>query len=365
MINVRKQNIGNINDSKVIIINGDVTIDKLVYKDIKTTFIDILRTDFERYSAIAIEKAKFEVENCIKSILEKLQKEQQVHLTERFQTLSIQSFLHDTLIGYITTEDENFKEFIIDVLIDRLKSQNFSTEKSILNDAIKLIPNLNTSTSALIALMMLRHQMTNVSISFLLENHFKQLSPIIDIASSISNIDVEYIIQNGCTKTISGIYPIDTFENHLLKQYDLFFRKKGDKSVLDLFKAAHPEIMYEVNDMGTCMFCINRDEENYWYFGDVNSKLFYDRLRSRGQKFLIPLIEELKEKTPPFTATEVRDYFCNLNNNWEQVFNLLNSSTLIKLDLSIVGMYLGSKIISKYTKCSSLSISNLNNIISL
>ncbi len=65
---------------------------------------------------------------------------------------------------------------------------------------------------------------------------------------------------------------------------------------------------------------------------------------------------------PPFTATEVRSYFCNLNKNWEQVFNLLNSSTLTRLSLSILGLYIGTKIIGKLTHSSPLSISNFQHI---
>ena len=188
--NNKIQYIGKIeNSNNVVIINGNLTIDGQISKDLQTSCLEILRTDFDKYTTTAIEQAKQEIEECIKSILEKLAKEQQKHLTERFQSLSMQAFLHDTLIEYISTE------FIIDVLIDRLNFQNISTEKAILNEAIKLIPNLNASTSALITFMMLRQQMVNPSISFMLELFFKQLSPIVDIAYNIKTIDIEYIIQ--------------------------------------------------------------------------------------------------------------------------------------------------------------------------
>lgn len=365
MIDIRNQKIGDIINSNVILVNGDLNIDGVIYSDIKTTFFEILRNDFDKFSAVAIKNAENEVEKCIRKILEKMEKEQCTHLTEKFQTLSIQTFLHDTLIGYTSAEDENIKESIIDILIDRLKFQDFSTEKSIISDAIKIIPHLNTTTSALIALMMLRNQIVNVPISLMLEDYFKQLSPIVDSFSNIKNIDIEYIIQNGCTKTIPGLLSIDTFENHLLKHYDLFFRNRVDKGVVDLFTSVHPEIMNQVNDIGTCMFCSDYMEVNYWYFSDINSKLFYDRLKSRGQCNLIPLIEELKEKMPPLTPTEVREYFNNLNTNWNHVFNILNSTALNRLSLSIVGQYLGTKFLGKYTASSSLSISDFNNPIYL
>ena len=190
--NNKIQYIGKIeNSNNVVIINGNLTIDGQISKDLQTSCLEILRTDFDKYTTTAIEQAKQEIEECIKSILEKLAKEQQKHLTERFQSLSMQAFLHDTLIEYISTEDKRAKEFIIDVLIDRLNFQNISTEKAILNEAIKLIPNLNASTSALITFMMLRQQMVNPSISFMLELFFKQLSPIVDIYNPQIQISAE------------------------------------------------------------------------------------------------------------------------------------------------------------------------------
>jgi len=364
MKDIRKQNIGIINNSNAIIINGDVTIDNQVFQDIKNTFFEILRGHFEKYSVIAVKKAKCEIEKCIKCILEKLLKEQQLCLIKKFQSISIQVVLHDALVGYLSVEDEVIKDFIIDTLIDRLKVQNSSSECSIINEAIKIIPNLNTSTSSLIALMNLRHQIVD-NFSFMLEVYFHNLAPIVNNACNINNTDIEYLIQSGCTHTINGIYNIESFENHLLKQYDLFFRHKGDKEILDKFKLIHPQIMNKVNNLGTSMFCLNGHEQRYWQFCDVNSSLFYNRLKSRRQEYLIPLIEELKENTPLFTVTELRNYLCNINNNWNNVFSLLNNKKLLKEGLSIVGLYIGSKVISKCLHNSSLSISEISNPISL
>ena len=106
--NNKIQYIGKIeNSNNVVIINGNLTIDGQISKDLQTSCLEILRTDFDKYTTTAIEQAKQEIEECIKSILEKLAKEQQKHLTERFQSLSMQAFLHDTLIEYISTEDKD------------------------------------------------------------------------------------------------------------------------------------------------------------------------------------------------------------------------------------------------------------------
>lgn len=364
MRDIRKQIFGDIVNSNAIIINGDVSVDGEMFNNVQNIFVEILRDDFLRYSSDAIIQAKTEINNLMLNVFERLVKEQLIHLTERFKNPSIQVFLHDTLVGYITNENDDVKELIVDILIDRLKIDNVGTEKAILNDAIKLIPNLNSSTSSLIALLNLRNQVAMPAISFMLESFFMQISPIINNSCNINNIDIEYIKQAKCTKQISGLYHIDSYENHLLKQYDLYFRQKGSIEIFNNFKNDHPEIMHQVNDMGTSMFCLIDNEEK-WCFCDVNSKLFYERLIKRRQEYLIPLIEKLKETIPPLTNSEVRQYLCNINMNWKYTFDLLNSSELNTVSLNVLGSYVGSKIISKYTNGEALSFTSISNPVAL
>ena len=81
--NNKIQYIGKIeNSNNVVIINGNLTIDGQISKDLQTSCLEILRTDFDKYTTTAIEQAKQEIEECIKSILEKLAKEQQKHLID-------------------------------------------------------------------------------------------------------------------------------------------------------------------------------------------------------------------------------------------------------------------------------------------
>jgi hypothetical protein len=365
MLDIRKQAIGDISNSNVVAINGDVTIDGKEYNDLLQTLIEIVRKDFESFSSVAINSTKEEITKYLKSIFENLVKDNSTQLTKKFQNPATQVILHDSLISYVSTEDETVKECIVDLMIEQLKAQNGTTEQSIINEAIKLIPNLNINTLSLLALMSLRHQMLHPSMSFMLESAFEELSPIINQAPQISNLDIDFILQNKCTRMIAGLYPIDTLENHFIKQYDLFFRDGGNKDDLDAYAALHPEIMQSVDDMGCCMFCFTNERMDYWKFCDINSKLFFERLRARRQQYLIPLVEELLTQTRPFTQNEVRKYFCKLNPNWLAVFNLLDSKQLICIGLSMLGMYIGSKYIAKVTKKPSLPISSFVNPIIL
>lgn len=360
-----KLQIGDVTDSNPIIINGNVTIDGKVYDEIKDIFLEILRNDFEKFSMQAAEQAKTELEKFLGTLFEKLVKEKLTSLVENFKLPAVQFSLHDTLMGYIVIENIQIKDFIVDVLIDRLKMQDNAIEKSVINDAIKIIPNLALPTACLIALMALRHQVAVMPFSFILELYFNQLSPIIDNLKDVTKLDVEYLKQNDCTAPITGIFPIDSFENHLLRQYDLFFRQKGTLKKFNEFAEIHPEARSCVNDAGSCMVSVSGENSEHWQFCDTNSTLFYNRLRERQQENLVPLVEELKKDMPIFSEREVREYLISINSNWSFAFDLLNSEAFRKLELSILGKYIGSKLISKHTHSNALSISNFSNPIAL
>ncbi|MEN6361400.1 MAG: hypothetical protein ABFC90_02010, partial [Bacteroidales bacterium] len=66
-----------------------------------------------------------------------------------------------------------------------------------------------------------------------------------------------------------------------------------------------------------------------------------------------------------FSEREVREYLISINSNWSFAFDLLNSEALRKLELSILGKYIGSKLISKHTHSNALPISNFSNPIAL
>lgn len=365
MSEIHKLQIGDITDSNLFIINGNVAIDGKVYGEIKNIFLEILRNDFEKFSMQAAEQTKTELENFLETLFEKLAKEKLTSIVENFKLPSVQVSLHDTLMGYIVTEDIHIKYFIVDVLIDRLKMQDNTIEKSVINDAIKIIPKLTLSTACLIALMALRHQVAVMPFSFMLESYFNQLSPIIDNLKDVTKLDVEYLKQNNCTAPITGIFPIDSFENHLLRQYDLFFRQKGSYKKFNEFAEIHPEVRSCVNDAGTCMISMSGENTEYWQFCDANSTFFYKRLKERQQEYLVPLVEELKKDMPIFSEREVREYLLSINYNWSFAFDLLNSEALRKLELSIIGKYIGSKLINKHTHSNAPSISNFSNPIAL
>lgn len=348
------QIIGDINNSSAVFINGNVSIDGTVYEDLKETIIQTLKKDLEYYSSEAIEVAKSEIESFLRMLLERLALVTKLDSISKFKKPSMQATLHNSVLGYVICEDERLKDLSIEFLIDRLCQEANSSEESIIDDAIRILPRLNHKTLSLIALMTLRRQMAGGHYSFMLDHYFKQLNPIIADASLVTDVDIDYIVQNNCTRSLPGL--LLPFEQTLLKDYDLFFRKAGKRSDLNDISIGHPEVFSPINKEGSSMFLYHGGDEEHWHFLEMNSVLFFKSLRERGQEHLISLVEDLKKLVPPFSEAEVREYMRSINPDWDMVFKLLNKEEVRRLGLSFLGLFIGGKFIAKYTGRPSLEL---------
>lgn len=360
MIDIRKQIIGDITNSHdIVIANGDIQIqiDKGTYIKLREEFIGILKKEFDNYSKKAIEHAKIEIDNYEQQLLTALHSSHKSNLIEKFHLLSMQQALHDSLRGYICSEDAAVKSMIIDSLIERLETDGSSTEAAIINEAISIIPGLNSTTLSLLAIMSLRHFKVQPKISFLINIFFTDLSPIINNFKKVTNLSIDHIIQKNCTKALNGIELTETFENIFINQYDLFFRKKGDLTWLYEYEKCHPEVRDKVKGKGTCIFGVDGSMK-VWSFPYVSSEEIYHQLNKHSQNYLIPIFEELKQQTQPFSQADIRAYFKNINENWSYVFTIMNSNVMKHISLNSVGLYIGLKYIHKYTHGSTISISN-------
>lgn len=359
----RLQKIGNVSNSNVIAINGDVIIDGTVFNDIQNYLLETIKQDIMYYSQTAIEATKEEIKAfCTSIITEICRTHTKEYLVSKFASISLQAVIHDATLGYITNEDIEVKYLIIDVFIERLRLDNNDSEALTLNKVISILPKLNQIGLNLIALMTLRHLI--IPLHPMLDDYWRRLSPIIDILPNVREIDIDYLRKTGSTEDVTGLYPIDSFENHLLKQYDLYFRKRIPYDEWEAYCSRNPIIRSVTNDWGTCMFCAIDSSISEIRFIDSNSELFYQRLKKRNQTELIPLIEELKREYPLYSPQEVRTHMCSFNKNWDIAFELLNTS-LVRIGVNTCGLYIGSRLINRLEGGKECSLEDMYNKISL
>ena len=355
----RIQNIGAINGSNNLIINGDVVANGEILTAIANR---LLRQDFERVSQEAREEMQACANECVQKVLEQvLEKKIEDKLIE-FARPAAQWALYSTLKGYTQSETQEQREMIVDSMIDRIQEAWNSTERIIIDSAIEILPKLTPATLSTLGLLQLRHQIVMAPIGPMIDQHFRSLTPLAEMMQGIGTLEMEYLKQERLIMPIPGLMPTVTLEKYMLTNYDLFFRKPLAAGVYEEYCKVHPEAHEAVTDepMRACMMWMDGTKNEQTGFCCPSSKVLKAKLMERHQEYIIPHVDALMAMMPPFTEQEVREYFMNFTPAWERLFKLFSSDVFMRFTLSITGNYLGGKIIAKASRGKALPLSNYN-----
>lgn len=355
----RIQNIGPVTGSNNLIINGNLVVNNEI---LSTIAAHLLRPEIEQLSREAGQVMQRDINECVQKILDQvLEKKLEEKLTE-FSRPSTQWALYTTLKGYTISETLEQREMMVDSMIDRLQQEWNSTERLIVDSALEILPKLTPSTLSTLGLLQLRHQLFITPIGVMLDQHFKNLTPLAEQMAGIGVLELEFLKQEKLILPLGGIRTALTLEQNLLSNYDLFFRKPLAPGVYDDYCRQHPEARHAVTDtpIKACMMWYDGTKNNETGFCCPNSQLLKKTLVERHQEYLIPHVDALMGMMPAFTEEDVRAYFVNLTPAWERLFKLFSIEELTRNSLSITGNYIGGKILAKATYGKPLPLSNYN-----
>lgn len=355
----RIQNIGTVEGSNNLFINGNVVVNDEI---LPTIAAHLLRPEFVILSQEAQKVVKKDIDECVHKVLEQvIEKKLQEKLTE-FTRPSMQWAFYSTLKGYTISETLEQREMMVDSMIDRIQENWNSAERLIIDTALEILPRLNSSTLSTLGLLQLRHQLFITPIGKMLDQHFKSLTPLAEQMASIGTLELEYLKQEKLILPLGGISTALTLEQNLMSNYDLFFRRPLAEGVYDDYCRLHPEAREAVTDVPikACMMWSDGTKNNETGFCCPNSQLLKRTLIERHQEYIIPHVDELMRMMPAFTEDEVRAYFLKLTPAWERLFKLFSSEGLTKNILSITGNYIGGKILAKACHATPLALSNYN-----
>lgn len=355
----RIQNIGPVTGSNNLIINGNLVVNNEI---LPTIAAHLLRPEIEQLSHEAGQVMQRDINECVQKILDQvLEKKLEEKLTE-FSRPSTQWALYTTLKGYTISETLEQREMMVDSMIDRLQQEWNSTERLIVDSALEILPKLTPSTLSTLGLLQLRHQLFITPIGVMLDQHFKNLTPLAEQMAGIGVLELDFLKQEKLILPLGGIRTALTLEQNLLSNYDLFFRKPLAPGVYDDYCRQHPEARHAVTDtpIKACMMWYDGTKNNETGFCCPNSQLLKKTLVERHQEYLIPHVDALMGMMPAFTEEDVRAYFVNLTPAWERLFKLFSIEELTRNSLSITGNYIGGKILAKATYGKPLPLSNYN-----
>lgn len=352
---IRIQNIKAVNGDNNMIINGDVTVNDEVLAKVAE---QLLNTELKQLTLEARQKMQIAVNDCVQAVMKRMVDNNLQSKLIEFSSPSTQFAFYSTLKGFAISETVEQREFLVDALIERIESNWDSTEKMILDSVLEILPKLSPQALSTIGLLQLRHQIVHTSIGFMLNNYFESLTPLAERMAQIDSLDFEYLKQERLILPLPGLQAAASLEKFLLLRYDLFFRHPLPEGVYDEYCKEHPEAHESVsNDLkGACMMWMDGTRNNVTSFCCCNTGILLRQLRERGQEYIIPHVETLKQMMQPYTEKEVRGYFVNISPSWERLFDLFSSESFTKYVLSITGNYIGGKVLSKATHGKPLSL---------
>lgn len=360
----RIQNIGIVNGSGNIFINGDAILDKEILTNVAK---QLLHDEFERLTAEAKSLMSAEVNECVKSVLEGMMRNHLSDKLSEFSKPSTQFAFYATLKGYSMSETVVQRELLVDAFIERIQAEWDSSEKMIVDTALDVLPKLSPQVLSTLGLLQLRHLLMSADAGFMLENYFKSMSDMAEKMSQVDVLDIEYLKQMGLVMPLPGMQSYMSMERFMLHQYDLFFRHPLTHEEYKKYCNEHPEANHAVMDdfHNACMMWADGMQNNEMHFRYVNSKFFERLLKERHQEYLLQHVDQLMKKMPPFTDEEVRDYFVRFTPSWEKLFKMFSTDSFLHYDLSITGRYIGGKTLAKICHVVALPLSDYKKTIVL
>lgn len=355
----RIQKIGAIYGSNNLIINGDVVANSDILPAVAA---QLFRPELEQLTQEARKEMQNSIGECIQAVLEQVvEKRLEEKLTE-FSRPDTQWAFYSTLKGYSISETQEQREMMVDSMIDRIQENWDSADRLIIDSALEVLPKLTPSMLSTIGLLQLRHQMTTAPVAFMLEQYFAGLSPLAEQMASIKTLEMEYLKQEKLILPIPGFGAAVPLEKILLTNYDLFFRKPLPDGVYEDYCREHPVAHEAVTDSpaSACMMWVNGMANNETAFCCPNSNLLKRSLSERNQTYIIPHVDALMGMMPPFSEEEVRAYFCRLTPAWDRLFKIFSSDVMTHYMLSIVGNYIGGKVLAKACHSAPIALSNYN-----
>lgn len=358
----QKQKVEGIENSTINQAGRDIIVTGIGYKDVTDICQDVVRQELNIVTNVALRKFKNDLEEYTNELILRIQKEaNSSELIQKFQSPDIHFPLHDSIRSYSSVKDKNQKEIIVDTMIDRLKTEETDVEKFIIDEAISILPRINKRIGLLLVAMF-RRNIINPGYEFAIENLLKKIPEELSDISNITKLDISYMEQLGCVNNLQGTQQYKPYEELLLNNYDLYFRKYPTYAILEDFLDNHKilanSIINVAEGFNASIFIKNAANDKFSVIltnHDEAKKLI---ARQAGQEYLCAF-EEFLKIAPLMSVHEVKEHLIKLNPRWESLLYFLNSEKIKGYDLSPVGRFIANIIHSKLFHINKMSLTDM------
>ena len=343
-----EQKAENIQDSTINQAKGDIHIHNgLTYSEVKDVCETTVKTEVERLTSAAKMEMRQIIDTFQQEFYARLEKLESGENIEKLKKPSMQFCVHKTIMETAGTDDEENRKELLDLLIDRLNADEESTERVVIEDAIEKAAKLSKPLKALMVAL-LQRSVINPGL-FIIDHIFENYGKIFKELDNLTGLDIAFGRQMQCIYPMSGLMSSYSYEDILLKNYDLVFRHRGTFGDLKQFAKQHPCINHGVNIAGLDNMRIfsfdgrkdsNITDDKEYLYVFPSSEMLKRKLVEQGRDDMARAVDELMLTEKPFTHEEIRQYLHGVNDGWDSLFRTFQRRDVIPLLLSPVGNYL-------------------------
>lgn len=356
----KEQKIGDVENSNLNQAGRDITINNngVSAADVLAIVDRVVNDKMMLYQQQAENTAKQRLVDFKNSLISELQAKTDERL-DRFELPSVQMSTRDAALGYIQSGRAEDKENLIDLLIERINVEEYTTKQHLIDKAIQVLPMLSTESLHLLSFVVF----TSLS-RFCNNNEYKKwvcsINPIIDTLDRVGSLDIDFLNQADCSFNGLGFQRNDFIDNEI-KNCDLLFRHEPSQEIVQQILDKHGIIL-----MDNGYQFVNSKPQNWMIafievFGSFsrtrpmraqlsNLSKTKELLHDKGFEDISDDLQLYYDSTTPFSREEVVKYYTDINQNWSVAFDLLNRRDIKSLQLKPVGIYIACRILSRLSK---------------
>lgn len=321
----------------------------MTYTEVKDLCLTLIAQEVGRLTKEAEQDFNKRLEEFEKKFYEKLAAMEAKENVDKLKKPSVQLCLHNTILSSMKTDDEQTKERLQDMLIDRLNVDENTTERAIIEDAIDKATKISKPLMALMVALQFRVYFMASATRQMLDSSFTRMGELFASLNDLSKLDIAYGEQLQCLANLPYNKVVAPYEEILLSNYDLYFRHSIRHGKYKAFRSVHPEIQHAVkltNIDGMAIICIDgskpdvaEDDQEVTLMASSTGFL-KSRMKEQGKDYMIPALDELLQQMPLFSYQEMKNYLINLNNGWASLFSAFDRFHINNMELTPVGNYL-------------------------
>ncbi len=301
---------------------------------------ELLKPELALCKQEAEKKVLERVEVMNKKLLERLMQVEAV-VRQRFQEPAIQFAVHETMTEYIRSGKEELSDDLIDLMIERLLVEEHSTKQALIDDARQILPKLPASAAAILAMLaFVKLIATRPRTQFI--DCLKKLSPLLGQLSNLRSLDVAYLEQGRCGQNLSVVMSNDSFVKTMRKHYDAFFTHP---IALDTFNQVLTEhrLNGDVDFNAYSTFLSLFDDQGGLLQYNFSANADNRAIKNPHKDYLTACFEAIRPHLEPCTDDEIRQFFLDIDPNWQYVFDLFERHDIQSFRASPVGIYIGTR----------------------